>query len=735
MSNMMTTAAGSRAMPEREGERPFWSAPVLLEYWNAVRRHIWLAVAIVAAVTVAGAIITLLMTPQYTATSRIEIAREQANVTNVEGLKRESNAPDQEFYLTQYSLLNARSLAERVERRLRLARNPEFFEAHGETPEGEGLLSGVRSGPVSAADLRERERQAVELLLDNIGIAPLRGSALVDVSYSSASPQLSRLIASTWVNEFVQQSMDRRLASTADARIYLEGRLQGLRDRLEKSERDLVNYAARQGIVRLSEVQGEDGRTRTTQTLASSDLEQLNRLLVQATAERAEAESKLGAAQTPGSTQLGLSNQSLNTLRQRRAEANAGYQELLVQFEPEYPQAQAAREKVAALDRAISAEETRVRGAYSADYNAARQREADLRARVDKMLDRFDTENRSSIQYNIYQREVDTNRELYDGLLQRYKEIGVAGVGTNNISVVDDAVNPVKPSSPRLVLNLAAALLLGLFLAGAAIVVLENLDESVREPQQILDRLGVPLLGAIPVVDDEALSDIEDPKSVLSEAYMTVRTNLGFSTDHGLPRTMALTSTSPSEGKSTSAYSLARVIGRTSGSVILVDVDMRRPVVATRLGLDNTKGISNYLAGEDNWEGLIQTIGDSNVSFISAGPVPPSASELLSSDRLATLVRALSERFDHVILDSPPMLGLSDAPLIANVVEGLIYVIEADRTAMRASQAAITRLRESRAHILGALLTKYRARQSGYGYGYGYGYSYGKDAAAANGAN
>lgn len=729
MSNMTTTAVGNMARSANGAERPFWSAPVLLEYWNAVRRHIWLALAIVSAVTVAGAIITLLMTPQYTATSRIEIAREQANVTNVEGLKRDSNAPDQEFYLTQYSLLNARSLAERVERRLRLARNPEFFAAHGETPEGEGLLSGLRSGPVSAADLRQRERQAVELLLDNVGISPLRGSALVDVSYSSASPQLSRLIASTWVNEFVQQSMDRRLASTADARIYLEGRLQGLRDRLEKSERDLVNYAARQGIVRLSEIQGEDGRTRTTQTLASSDLEQLNRLLVQATAERAEAESKLSAARAPGATQLGLSNQSLSTLRQRRAEANAAYQELLVQFEPEYPQAQAAREKVAALDRAISAEETRVRGAYSADYNAAVQRETDLRARVDRLLGRLDTENRSSIQYNIYQREVDTNRELYDGLLQRYKEIGVAGVGTNNISVVDDAVNPVKPSSPRLVLNLAAALLLGLFFAGVTIVILENLDESVREPQQISDRLGVPLLGAIPVVDDEALSDIEDPKSILSEAYMTVRTNLGFSTDHGLPRTMALTSTSPSEGKSTSAYSLARVIGRTSGSVVLVDVDMRRPVVATRLGLDNSKGVSNFLAGEDNWEDLIQTIGKSNVSFISAGPVPPSASELLSGDRLASLVRALSERFDHVILDSPPMLGLSDAPLIANVVEGLIYVIEADRTAVRASQAAITRLRESRAQILGALLTKYRARQSGYGYGYGYGYSYGKDAA------
>ena len=732
MSDMTIPAAGKRTSQDDASDKPFWAAPVLLEYWNALKRHIWLALAIVAVVTVAGAIITLLMTPQYTATSRIEIAREQANVTNVQGLKRENGPPDQEFYLTQYSLLNARSLAERVERRLRLARNSQFFEAHGATPAGEGLLSGRRDGPVSTAQLRERERQVVELLMDNVGIAPLRGSALVDVSYTSASPQLSQLIASAWVAEFVQQSMDRRLASTADARVYLEGRLQGLRGRLEQSERDLVNYAARQGNVRLSETQGENGRTRTTQTLASSDLEQINRLLVQATAERAEAESRLGAARAPGNTQLALANQSLNTLRQRRAETNAEYQELLVRFEPEYPQARATREKLGALDNAIATEEKRVRGAYSFDYEAARDREANLRSRVDELLGRLDTENRSNIQYNIYQREVDTNRELYDGLLQRYKEIGVAGVGTNNISIVDDAIIPAKPSSPRLLLNLALAIFLGLFIAGLVVVILENLDESLREPHQIADRLDVALLGAIPVVDDDALANIEDPKSILSEAYMTVRTNLSFSTNHGLPRTMALTSTSPSEGKSTSAYSLARVIGRTSGSVVLVDVDMRRPVVASRLGFHNTKGVSNYLAGEDKWEDLIQKIGDSNVSFIGAGPMPPSASELLSGDRLALLVRSLSEHFDHVILDSPPMLGLSDAPLIANVVEGVVYVIEADRTAVRASHAAIMRLRESRAHILGALLTKYRAKQSGYGYGYGYGYSYGKESVADN---
>ena len=704
--------------------RDFVSVPVLLNYWNALKRHMWLALAIVVAVTIAGLIVTLLMTPQYTATSRIEIAREQANVTNVDGLQRKNDAPDQEFYLTQYSLLNARSLAQRVERKLRLARKEEFFAAHGTASAGAGLLSR-NSGPVSADQLRERERQAVELLLDNVSISPLRGSALADVSYTSASRDLSRQITNAWVSEFIQQSMDRRLSSTADARVYLESRLQGLRTRLEQSERDLVNYAAKQGIVRLAETQSEDGRTRTTQTLASSDLQQLNRLLVQATADRSEAEARLGAARSPGSTEKALSNQSLNSLRQRRAEANAEYQELLVRFEPEYPAARAAQEKVQALDRSISNEESRIRNAYSSEYNAARQSEDALRARVDTLLGRLDTENRSSIQYNIYQREVDTNRQLYDSLLQRYKEIGVAGVGTNNISVVDDAFSPVDPSSPRLVLNMGLALLLGLGIAGLVIVILENLDESVREPHQVADKLEVPLLGAVPAVDDDALADIDDPKSIISEAYMTVRTNLSFSTDHGVPKTLALTSTSPSEGKSTSAYALARVLGRTSGSVVLVDVDMRRPVVASRLGLDNSKGISNYLAGDDDWESLVQAIGGSNVSFVAAGPTPPSASELLSGDRLELFVRKLSEKFDHVILDSPPMLGLSDAALIAKAVEGVIYVIEADRTAVRASQAALSRLRESRAHILGALLTKYRAKQTGYGYGYGYGCDYG----------
>jgi succinoglycan biosynthesis transport protein ExoP len=729
MSDMRIPADASPRLAGAEltAQGGFWSSPVLLDYWNAVRRHLWLVLAIIGTMLILGVAVTLLMTPQFTALSRIQIAREQANVTNVEALQRESeNANDQEFYLTQYSLLNARSLAERVERRLRLARSNEFFEAHGETPEGQGLLSQVAGdselGIASVEQNAARQRQAVKILLDHISIEPLRGSALVDVSYSSGDPQLSQRVASAWVEEFVQQSMDRRLASTADARVFLEERLQTLRERLEKSERDLVNYARRQGIVRLAETQGADGRTRTTQTLASSDLEQLNRLLVQASAERSEAETRLTSIRSPGSTELALNNQSLNLIRESRAEAEAEYQQLLVNFEPEYPAAQAAAKRVEALDRAVASEETRIRNAYVGQFQASRARELALRARVDQLLDRLETENRAGIQYNNYSREVDTNRQLYDALLQRYKEIGVAGVGMNNISVIDQPIIPEDPSSPNFPVNLAIALLFGLVLAAGAVIVLENVDESVHEPDEVTARLNVPLLGAIPSVEDDALENIEDPKSILSEAYMTVRTNLGFSTTHGVPKSIAFTSTSPSEGKSTSAFSLARVLGRTANSVVLVDFDMRRPVLAGRLGLLNEVGVSNYLTGDGNWSAMLQQIGDSNVYFMAAGPTPPSASELLTSDRASQLIKELGERFDHVIVDGPPMLGLSDAPLISRAVEGVIYVIEAQRTAVRGSLAAIGRLRGAQAQIFGALLTKYRPKQAGYGYGYGYGY-------------
>lgn len=718
----------SRALiadPPANGTTRSQSAPLLIEYWQVVRRWRWVILAIIAASLVAGLIITLLQTPQFTASTRIEISRQQQRVTNVEGIEASDANRDVEFYETQYTLLKARSVAARVARELRLAGNAGFFEAHGVDPAGVGFLGDSSRAP-TAAEMRTREEQAIRLLLENVQIAPIARSSLVDIRYTSAAPDLSANISNSWARQFVADSIDRRFASTADARQFLEGRLSDLRTRVQESETELVNYANEKGIIVFNRTSDSDGRTQTSQTLASTNLEALNAALLQATAARVDAEAR--ARSSGNASNAALGNQAINALRQRRAEAEAEYARLMVQFEPEYPQARALQEQIDALNQSILREERRVLGGADNEFAAATAREAALRNRVNGLTQDLITQERDKIQYNIFQREVDTNRELYEGLLQRYKEIGVAGVSANNISIVDEARTPNAPSSPILLLNLAIALLAGLGLAGAAIFALEQIDEGLRQPGDVNRLLGLPLLGSIPIVDDDDTIDrIKDPSTELSEAYLTVRSNLAFSTDHGVPRSFMLTSTRPREGKSTTSFALATVLARTGKRVLLVDADMRSPSVHGFFGLDHKLGFSNFLAGEDDWERLVQPTEIKGLSVMPAGPIPPSAAELLSSDRPQILVQKLLEAFDHVVIDAPPLLGLADAPLLSRVTEGVIYVVEAEGVPARGINMSLERLQASQAHLFGAILTKLKQRDaSGYGYGYGYGLSYGE---------
>lgn len=693
-------------------------SPVVLQYWAVVRRRLWLIAAIVAASLAIGLVLTLLVTPRYTATARIEIAREQANVTNVEGLQPDQNRQNVEFYQTQYSLLNARSLAERVVNSLRLTQDKAFIETHGLKA---GLFSSESPDKPSPTEARRLEREAANALLRNIAVAPVRGSALVDVSYSGTSPALAARISNAWVQQFISQSTDRRFASTADARRFLETRLEALRARLDQSERDLVGYAEQRNIVRLAETRSAEGKTDTSRTLLGTEIEALNAELVIATARRVEAESQMDAVRGGRSNSDTIANPAVNQLRESRAEKRAQYAELMERFDPDYPQARALRGQIAALDQAVGREEQRVLGATTTAYQAARQREGMLRANVNKLLGDLNGQNRATIQYNIYQREVDTNRQLYDGLLQRYKEIGVAGVGTNNIAIVDPAIVPTIPSSPKLMLNLLLALLAGVALAAAAVFVLENLEERLRSQEEVARVLGIPLLGTVPVAEGgDPMELIKDPKSAISEAYMTLQANLGFVTDHGFPRSIAVTSSIPAEGKSTSSFALARSLSRMGKKVLLVDMDLRRPRLAKLLGIDASKGVSNFLAGEHDLWSLVHPAAVERLSIMTSGPIPPSAAELLSGPRLEQLVQQLLGQFDHVILDSPPLLGIADAPLIAGVVEGTILVVEADRVPTRVVRAAIQRLQSAHTRIFGAVLTRYRPARGGAGYDYDY---------------
>jgi capsular exopolysaccharide synthesis family protein len=332
-----------------------------------------------------------------------------------------------------------------------------------------------------------------------------------------------------------------------------------------------------------------------------------------------------------------------------------------------------------------------------------------------------------SIQYNIYQRDADTNRELYNALLQRYKEIGVAGgVEKNNVSIVDAPKLPDRPSSPKLLINVLLAMFFG-GIAGMGVAAgLEQIDEGIGDPADTETKLGHPLLGTVPRVKRETpLEAFDNPRSPLVEAYLAIEAALELSTVRGTPQSLAVTSTRPREGKSITALALAQSLARAKRKVVLIDADLRAPSVHRYFDIENEgPGVSNFLAGSDDVESMIRPTPNEGLSVIAAGPHPPNPADLLTGSRLGELIKLLQERFDHVIVDSCPVIGLADAPLVAAAVDGVVYVVEARSVQAGAARRALQRLETAQANVVGIVLTKFEPRHAHLGYGYGYGFDY-----------
>lgn len=700
--------------------------PVVRQYLRIALRWRYVILGAIAATILLGSIITLLMTPKYTAAATIEIARESSQVTGFQGVERETSLADQEFYQTQYGLLRSRALSERVATQLRLVDDPSFYELFGVVREDQAFR--LINGRYPASGRADRQRVAGEILAGRLSVAPARLSRLVDLRFTSPDASFSAKVANAWADNFIQINLERKIQATSYGRNLLQRQLAQQKERLDESQRQLVAYASEQRIINLPAQQSAEGST-TERSIVADDLATLNTALAQATAGRIAAEARYRESGAPGISAEVLGNQAINMLRQKRAELQAEYQRLMTQFEPTYPAAISLKTQLDQLDRNIAAEERRASGSLQADYRSALEREKGLRARVERLKDSYLDLRRRSIQYNIYQQEVDTNRALYEGLLQRYKEIGVAGgVGVNNVSVVDQADIPQRPSSPRLLVNLVLSLMAGAALGAGLALLLERMDEAIADPAEVERRLGLPLLGSVPKVKGETPKQaLLDRKSDLVDAYLAIQTNLAFATEHGAPRSFAVTSTRPAEGKSTTALALATMLARAQGKVILVDGDMRSPSVHHLGGVDHLRGLSNFLAGDDNIGPLTFEMADLGITAMSAGPIPPNAAELLTGNRLSMLIDRLLDTYDHVVIDSPPVMGLADAPLIASRVEGVVYAIESHGIRSTLVKTALGRLSATNARIFGGVLTKFEPRKAHYGYGYEYGYGYGRD--------
>lgn len=695
----------------------------ITQYVQVLLRRRWLVLAGIALGLLAAFYSTVTTTPLYRASATLEILREASKVVDMKDTQPTASVGQQEFYQTQYGLLRSRALAEQVVRKLRLDENDTLLYAYtGDVPSG-------------ASDNRAARRQqlverATGLVQRNLIVTPTRNSGLVTVSFDSPDPELSRRVANAVAENYIESNLARRFDASAYARKFLEERLTQVRAKLEESERALVAYASREQIVNIdspASSSGPEGGTVQGQSIASVDLSALNGSLASAKAERIAAEARFTQARRAGGLGMAEANQdgAISALRAQRAQLSGEYSRQLARFKADYPSMIALRQQIAELDRQIGSQASSIVGTVRSEYQAALQREQALQLQVNGLKENVLDLRRRSIQYNIFQRDADTNRILYDGLLQRYKEVGIAGgVGTNNASVVDPAIAPKSPFTPRTIPNLLIGLLGGL-LAGAALAFLmEQLDESIVAPHDLERKLGIPLLGSIPrVADNEnALEMLTDRKSPVSEAYISVQTSLRFATHHGTPRSVLLTSSKASEGKSTSSISLARNLAALGKKVVLLDGDMRNPSVHKLFGLSNKAGLSDALAGSDDFGKLLHATEDGRLSVVTAGPIPPNPAELLAGSRLREFIDKLLETHDHVIIDGPPIMGLADAPLIATAVEGTIFVIAAIETRARAARVALRRLIDVQAQIVGAILTKFDAKQVGYDYGYSYDY-------------
>jgi capsular exopolysaccharide synthesis family protein len=394
---------------------------------------------------------------------------------------------------------------------------------------------------------------------------------------------------------------------------------------------------------------------------------------------------------------------------------------------------QSLQAQITELDKAIARESSQMSASRNNtllnEYRAASSAERALQARVAGLKGAVLNLRGRSIQYNILQREVDTNRSLYDALLQRYKEIGVAGgIGSAPVSIVDRADIPGFPFKPNLLLNLLLGVFGGLLAGIGAAIGLEFLNDTIKTRDDIRSKLGLACLGAVPrtTAKDAFVEDLKNPGSVVSEAYSAVVAALRFSTEEGMPKVVLVTSTQPGEGKSSTALALAQNFARRDKRVLLIDCDLRKP--AFKASSDKV-GLTKLLTGEDHIDGHVVETQHDNLLLLPSGPIPPNPADLLSTGRMRSVLKEAADQFDLVIIDGPPTLGLADVPLLAAAAGHVMFVVESGKARTRAAIEALNRIEATGAHIVGATLTKSPDSGAGYGYkryGYGYGYGYGK---------
>jgi succinoglycan biosynthesis transport protein ExoP len=754
---------GAGAYPAEDRE----AVPDLLEYWRVIQKRYPTVLVALLVVLMIGLFATFRGKPVYEARALIEIQKENPDVPTLQELFQIEGVSDA-YIETQNRILKSENLARRVITQLGLEKLPEFTRRSGswqiarEKPVPEPIQAGF--GMSLAADKAVPE-EVLKNFEERLTVEPVKRSRLIEVTFESNDPNTAAQVVNTLTSAYIDANLEARWQAAQKASDWLSQQLLGMKAKLEKSEDELQKYGRGNGLLFLETEKG------TSENIVVQRLRELQQELTKAQADRYAKESlyrlleERNYAELPGV----FDNKLIQELTARLADLQREQSRLSANFNPNYPRVKELQSQIDESEAMLEAERTRAAGGIANDYKAAVSHEELLQKAFTEQERQANDIAGKSVQYNILKREADTNKQLYVGLLEKLKETGVSSsLKATNIRVVDPAYPPTKFARPRILLDLSITLIVGMCLGIAAAFLQEHLDNTLKSSEDIERFLQIPALGAVPAMELSANPrrlhgfqnngavleagksngtnghngsngnngskngtrlappwnriEVQDggghPHGALAEAFHGLRTSVLLSTAKRPPATLLVTSAQQGEGKTTVAANLAASLAQLGDSVLLIDADLRRPSLQKFFQVSRSTGLVNYLTGDSDWRSLVWQAAPIGVSVLFCGPVPPNPADLLSSEYMRSLIREASKEYKFVVLDSPPLLNLSDSRILATLVDGVILVVGGGTTPRELVQRAYLSAVDAGSHVIGATINFADVRNDYYYSGY-----------------
>ena len=718
----------------------------LRDYLRVLAKRKWLATAVLILIFGSTALFTFTTDPVYEAVTRIVIEKENPNVVSIEEVFA-MDAADSDYSQTQFEILQSRTVARKVIERLNLGSSEEF------NPQPKDDVVSVMKHTVRDAIgmvrlfvntlLTPREQlektlsvesdaRLVDNFLGRLTIDPVRNSRVVNIRFKAKDPALATRVANAVAQVYIELGLETKLLAVQDAVSWLAKRIQEERIKVEEAQMRFQKYKEENSII--------TNFSSDTEQVTQQKLAELNSKVIEAEAARVEAETRFN--QTRGITSDSLDSVAeilaspvIQSIKASEMTVQNSLAELSKKYGSNHPQIIAIKAELTELRKRRAAEAQKIVQSLKNNYELALAKERSLKDALRSQEQGALSLSKKSIQYGVLQREAESAKEVYDLLVRRFKETTLTeDMKTVNVRVVDKAEVPSNPVQPKKSMNMLLALVLGITAGAGLAFFAEYLDNSLKTPDDVARFLKMPYLGMIPAVEGiESNSRGEvfvhrEPKSIASESIRGLRSNLLFSKADHMPQVILMTSAVPKEGKTFVAVNLASAMAQAGCKTLFIGSDMRRPRSHKILGVANEAGLSSILSGVSGTEAVIRNTDIPNLDIITAGPVPPNPSELLGSKRMPELIGTLRERYEHIVIDTPPSTAVTDAAIMAQHVDGVVVITKAFATPKELVRSAIEGLQKINAKIFGVVLNSVdMSKEGSYYYQYAYYYYYGED--------